>query len=311
MNGRHPAIEAAGGGAVWLALAAWRAPGADAVAWSALLVPFAALVLLPLAWPLFGFCAANGPGLAAAARLRLPAALVLAAAYALERGPLAAVATLPWLVWLGLAAKAGFARLRREKWLRPLEGLGADLALGFAFCGGCAATAERAGLGAAAWLAPLAWHLHGVGGLLPLAAGLAQRELFFLRLASRALVGTILGVPTAALGMTVTHFGGRSAVEAGAGCGLALAGMAVAVLQVRLALDARKQAARTRWLLGAGGVALFFGMVLTAAHALRGSALAAPWVGQPHVPLVQAALLAAGFGLVGTLAWRSWRGAEA
>ncbi len=307
MNGRHPAIEAAGGGAVWLALAAWRAPGADAVAWSALLVPLAALVLLPLAWPLFGFGAGEEPGLKTAARLRLPAALALAAAYALDRGPLAAALTLPWLVWLGLAARAGFARIRREKWLRPLEGLGADLALGFALVGGLTATAERAGLGAAAWLAPLAWHFHGVGGLLPLVAGLVQRELFFLRLASRALVGAVLGVPTMALGMTVTHFGGRVGVEAGAGCGLALAGMAVAVLQVRLALDARKQAVRTRWLLGGGGTALFFGMVLTAAHALRGSALAAPWVSQPHVPLLQAALLALGFGLVGTLAWRSWR----
>ena len=307
MNGKHPAIEAAGGGAVWLALAAWRAPGADAAAWSALLVPFTALVLLPLAWPLFGFGPETAPGQRFAARLRRPAALLLAAAYALERGVPAAALALPWALWLGLGAWAGVGRIRREKWLRPLEGIGADLALGFAAAGGIVAVAERAGLGAAAWLAPLAWHFHGVGWLLPLVAGLVQRELFFLRLASRALVGAVLGVPTAALGMTVTHFGGRAGVEAGAACGMALAGMAVAVLQVRLALDARKQTGRTRWLLGVGGVTLFFGMALTAAYALRGMALAAPWVNLPHVPLVQAALLAFGFGLVGTLAWRSWR----
>ena len=302
--------RAIAGAVVWIGFVVLRAPDPQAGAWAHALLLFAALVLVPLALELFAETGETGAPvrlLRVATLAQLPAALALVVACVLLPGALAASAALPWVALTGLLAVIGFLRVRREKWRRSLDGLCADAALFFAAIGGAWTLADRAG-----WL-PLnfrpeivtltAVHFHFAGLLLPLLAGLVQRELFFMRFASRAAVAVVLGVPAVAVGITATQLGWGTSLETAAGCGLALAGLIVGVLHVRLAIDGR-QDLTTRVLLGVAGAALFLGMVLAILYALRTSALALPWLGIPQMRLLHGTLNALGFGFCGVLAWR-------
>lgn len=298
------------GAAAWVVFVFLRAPDPQAGAWAHALLLFAALVLVALALELLAEAGETGAAarlLRLAGALQLPAALALVAACAIEPGAVAAGAALPWVAFTGMLASIGFLRVKREKLRRSLDGLCADAALVFAAVGGAWVLADRAGwqpLNFRAEIVTLtAVHFHLAGLLLPLLAGLVQRELFFWRAASRAAVGVVLGVPAVAVGITATQLGWGASLETAAGVGLALAGMAVAVLHVRLAVDGRQPLA-TRVLLGIAGVSLFFGMVLAALYALRASAFALPWLGIPQMRLLHGTINAIGFGLCGLLAWR-------
>lgn len=306
----HAATRAWIGAVAWVVFVFLCAPSPQAGAWAHALLVLAALVLVPLALELFAEAGETGAPmrlLRVAGALQLPAALALAAACAIEAGAVAAGAALPWVAFTGLLAAIGFLRVKREKLRRSLDGLCADAALMFAAVGGVWVLADRAGwqpLNFRAEIVALtAVHFHFAGLLLPLMAGLVQRELFFWRFASRAAVGVGLGVPAVAVGITATQLGWGTSLETAAGVGLALAGMAVAVLHVRLAVDSRQPMA-TRVLLGTAGVSLFFGMVLAALYALRASAFAIPWLGIPQMRMFHGTINAIGFGLCGVLAWR-------
>jgi hypothetical protein len=202
-----------------------------------------------------------------------------------------------------VAGAVGVSRFRREVWRRSFEGMCGDAALVFLAAGGIAVALERMGTGQfSRATAAVAVHLHYGGFLLPLLAGLVQRELFFLRLAARAAVGVVLGVPAVVAGIVAMQMGWGSSLYTAAACGLALAGMAVGVLQVRIASDGR-QPPLTRALLGVSGAALFLAMALVAAQAMRGVPV---WVLDAASPidLLLAAALAPGFGGCGVLAWR-------
>lgn len=310
-------VRAAIGGAAWLAWVFGRVPGPGDGAWAHALLLLAALVLVPLALELFleKDEAGGAPRLLAWVRLaQVPAALALAAALTLPPGGMAALAATPWVILTGLMAAAGMVRLRRDGLKRSLDGLCADAALGFTAIGGAWVLADRLGF------APLGFdpaivtltgvHFHYAGLLLPLFAGLVQREFWFWRFAARAAVGVVLGVPAVALGITATQLRWGTSLEAAAGCGLALAGMAVAVLHVRIALETRRPLA-TRVLLAIAGASHFFGMVLAALYALRGSFTLFPWLGLPQMRMLHGSVNALGFGLCGVLAWRRMNAARA
>ncbi len=298
------------GAVVWGAFVFARVPDWRDGAWAHALLLFAALVLVPLALELFDEKEETGlpPRLLAIARsVQLSAAIFLAIACGLAPGAVAATAALPWVLWTGLVAAIGVGRMRREGLRRSLDGLCADVALVFAAIGGAWTLADRLGyspLGFSREIVALtAVHFHYAGLLLPLFAGLVQRELWFLRFAARAAVGVVLGVPAVAIGITTTRLGWGTSIEAAAGVGLALAGMAVAVLHVRIALETKRDAL-TRALLGVAGVSLFFGMVLAALYALRLSLALVPWLGIPQMRMLHGTVNAIGFGLCGVLAWR-------
>ena len=84
---------------------------------------------------------------------------------------------------------------------------------------------------------------------------------------------------------------------------MGLAGMAVAVLHVRLALDARWPAL-TRTLIGVAGVSLFFAMVLAALYASRAFMRPFGWLGLPQMQAFHGTVNVLGFGLCGVLGWR-------
>jgi hypothetical protein len=300
----------------WIGLGAWsafvlgRVPDLGGESWATALLLFAALVLVPLAlslWEEEGETGAARQLFGFVRALQLPAALLLAGASLMAPGVLALVVALPWIGWTALAAVIGVMRIRRDGLRRPLDRLCADAALVFVAIGGAWTLAERVGYSPLGFSRPIvaltAVHFHYAGLLLPLFAGLVQRELWFWRFAARAAVGVVLGVPAVAVGITATQLGWGTSVEAAAGCGLAFAGMAVAILHVRIALET-KRAGLTRALLAVSGVSLFFGMVLAALYATRASAALLPWLGLPQMRMLHGTINAVGFGLCGVLAWR-------
>ena len=303
-------LRAGIGAAVCVAWAIFRAPGPQHALWVQAALLFAALVLLPLALGLFLEKRATEGAvrlLRHVGRWQLPAGIALAAACWLERGPLAGGLALPWMGITALLAGAGFLRMQNGGLKRELHVLAADVALLFSAVGGAWALADRGGfrpLGFDAQIVALtAVHFHYAGLLLPLFAGLAQQQLWMSRLAARAVVGSVLGVPAVAVGITASQLGWSRGVEAGAGCGMALAGMAVAVLHVRLALDA-KWALATRVLLGVAGGSLFFAMVLAAMYASRAFVPAVAWLGLVQMQILHGTANALGFALCGLLGWR-------
>ncbi|MEO6244024.1 MAG: YndJ family transporter, partial [Opitutaceae bacterium] len=248
--------KAAVGVVGWIGSVALRAPDPEGGAWALALLLFAALVLVPLALELFaepGETGAPARLLGRATQAQLPAAFALAVSCWLAPGWLAAAFALPWAALLTMLAVVGGLRVGRDKWRRPLDGLCADAALLYGAIGGAWVLADRAGWQPLRFHPEIvtltAVHFHYAGLLLPLLAGRVQRELFFWRTASQAAVGVVLGVPAVALGITFTQLGWGSSLETAFGCGLALAGMIVGVLHVRLAVDGR-QALATRVLLG-------------------------------------------------------------
>lgn len=303
-------IKAALGACAWIGFVIAVAPGLTDHAWSTALLLFAALVLVPLALDLF---AEAGDSVrvtrlfALARRSQLPAALLLAAGCALPPGSAAATLALPWIAFTGLLGAIGFCRVRETGLRRPLDGLCTDAALLFATIGGLWTLSDRVGFSPLGFgpviVALTAVHFHYAGLLLPLFAGQVQREFWIHRFAARAAVGAVLGVPAVAVGITTTQLGWGPSIEAAAGCGLALAGMAVAILHVRIATESARPLA-ARILLGIAGASLFFGMVLASLYAIRAFSSAFAWLTLPQMRAVHGTVNAFGFGLCGVLGWR-------
>ena len=313
MNAHQRAMA---GGVVWAAWVAWRVPSFQHEAWAQGLLLFAALVLVPLALELAEENDAAGRltwWVAWTRVAQLPAAWVLAWACALPAGGAAALAAVPGVGVCGMIATTGWLRVRHGGWRRPFDRLCGDAAFIFLGVGGAWVFADRAGhrpLGFdEAFVALTAVHFHFAGWLLPLLAGLTVRAFPESRLATRAAVGALLGVPAVAVGITLTQLGWGPAFETAAGCGLALAGGAVAVLHVRLAMETKTGTGLQRSLFFVAGVSLFFAMTLAAAYAARGfSVTPMPWLTVPWMRAVHGTVNALGFGLCGVLAWgRAWR----
>lgn len=304
------AVTKSGVGAiVWGAFLGFCGPSRLDSAWAHGLLLFSALVLVPLALELVvetDETGAPAQWLALVRRWQFPAAFLLAVACGLSSGLLAAGLAMPWVVVTAGLAVVGLARVKRAQLRRPLDGLCADAALIFLGVGGGWVLVERAGLSPLGFDSTIvtltAVHFHYAGLVLPLVAGRVQRELFFWRFPAQAAVGVVLGVPAVAFGITATKLGWGHNLEEAAGCGLALAGMAVAVLQVRIALES-KRPVLTRWLLGVSGASLFFGMVLAGLYAM-GASVIVPWLGIPQMRLIHGTVNAIGFGLCGVIAWR-------
>lgn len=303
--------RAMAGGVVWMAWAAWHVPGLQHGAWAQVLLLFAAFVLLPLALELMDDRNESGRVVWWVAWTRvgqLPAALLLAWSCALPAGVVAVLAALPWVVLCGMIATTGWLRARDGKLRRSFDRLCGDLAFIFLGVGGAWVFTDRAGhrpLGFDEAMVTLtAVHFHFAGLLLPLLSGLTVKRFPESRLATRAAVGVLLGVPAVAAGIMTTQFGWGPAFEGAAGCGLALAGGAVAVLHVRLGTERSTGALVTRVLFFVAGVSLFFGMVLAAAYAVRGvSGTTMAWLSVPWMRAVHGTANAVGFGLCGVLAW--------
>ncbi len=301
------------GAAVWAAFVARFVPNPQHDAWALALLVLAALVLVPLARELLGEKNETGTAAKLARWTRVaefPAGLALAAACAMTPGIGAALVAIPWVAVCALGAVTAVLRVRRDRFGRALENLCGDAALIFLGVGGAWVLADRVGFRPLkfdpAIVTLTAVHFHYAGFLLTMAAGGVAREFFFSRFAARAAVGVVLGVPAVAVGITATQTGAGPAIEGAAGWWLGLAGMAVAIFHVRIALDA-KIAWTTRVLFLIAGGALFFGMLLAEIYAMRVFTAPLPWLDLPWMRALHGTANALGFGLCGVLAWRRKR----
>lgn len=324
------------GALVWAAFVWRRVADVRHESWANALLLLAALVLVPLALTLVEEEDSRESrwkrwmGMAP-----FPAALLLVAAYLRDaRSPLVVIVALPWVLFCFATAVQGLRGLIEGRGRQFLDVLCGDVARVFLGIGGAWVLADRLGyqpLGFASSIVTLtAVHFHFAGLLLPIFAGQATRYFPFSRMASLAAIGVVLGVPAVAVGITTTQLGWGPAIEAAAGCGLAVAGALVAILHVRIAMDLpallraeqsgafgvrRKQNATnpsaaplqlsiTRWLFAVAGVCLFFGVALAAIYASRAFVAPLPWLDIPWMRALHGTVNAFGFGLCGVLAWR-------
>ncbi len=300
------------GGVAWIVAIAFLMPSFDLhhAAWAHGLLLLAALVLVPLALELATEKGERDAILLLVALTRLaqvPAALLLVWSCTRPAGGKTALLALPWVIVCGMVAATGWLRMRWGGWKRQLDRLCGDIGFVFLGVGGAWLFADRAGyrpLGFDEAIVTLtAVHFHFAGLLLPLVAGLTVRSFPDSRLASRGAVGVVMGVPAVAVGITTTQLGWGPAFEGAAGCGLALAGMAVAVLHVRLGTEKSTGSGMRRGLFLVAGASLFFGMVLAAAYSARTFSAAFAWLDVPWMRAVHGTVNALGFGLCGVLAW--------
>ena len=142
-------------------------------------------------------------------------------------------------------------------------------------------------------------HFHYAGFLLPLLTALAERRLRD-ALSRSAALGVVVGVPLVATGITLSAFQ-FSIVEWLAAWILAGACIAVAVCQVRLAIQASGWMARACFVVS--GVSLMAAMVLAGLYGLR-AYWEVFWLDIPQMLPFHGAVNAFGFALPGLAGWR-------
>lgn len=303
MNGRTKALI---GGAVWAAFAIFALRRGQPNDLSHVLLAFAALVIVPLLLELM--LIEDRTRLAGwLLALQLPAAILLTAAMVAPAGAAAAFATLPWLALTAMLAIAGLTGLMLGRWRKSLGRGCESIAMAYAGIGGLWTFADRAGIRPldfdATIVALTAVHFHFAGWVLPAITGYVIDRHAESRFASLAAIGVVLGVPAVAMGITLAQLGWGPAFETAAGCGLAVAGMMVAILQVRFATESRVNGT-ARLLLFISGASLFIGMFLAVIYALRSTSLPLPRLDLGSMRALHGAINAIGFGLCGILGWR-------
>lgn len=281
------------------------------VTWSHALLVFVVLVLLPSALDLISERRDQGKVAAAFVWIRkaqLPAGLLLALACAFAPGFVALMFALPWAVVTFTLAWYGLGRVLRDRWSRQPDRLAVDLALMYLAVGGAWVLIERAGLRplgmepARVAFGSLLFHVTGL--FLPLLGGNVLRQMPESRFGARGLIGAVLTVPALGLGVLLAQPGWTSALEAAAGFGLALSGGVIAILHVRWGLDVKGASVLVRALAGLAGISLFFAMLFAAVYAIRSYVPLMPTLDLTRMQALHGSLMAFGFALCGTTAWR-------
>jgi uncharacterized protein (UPF0548 family) len=291
------------GGAAWVLALATAAATGRLIPWLDSLAPalflLAPLVLVPLGLGVVATPERQARNLGlwqAAARLQLPAALILLGSFALPAGGLAAGLAVLWLIFTSLIALLGLLDLRRrEEWC-------VNAGLIYLAVGGAWATLSRLGMQPLGFshliVLATAIHFHYAGFVLPLLAGLAGRELRD-RTSRLAAAGVVVGVPLVAAGITLSAFD-NFLLEWLASWLLAAVCLVVAALQLRLAFRAARPACRL--LFAVSGLSLFAAMLLAAVYGL-GRYCGVLWLDIPQMLPLHGAVNALGFALPGLLAW--------
>ncbi|MBL8795707.1 MAG: YndJ family transporter [Planctomycetia bacterium] len=265
--------------------------------WGAAMLLLAVLVLVPLA---LGLVREVEPETDVLDWLHLPAAMLLSAAYAFPPGWLPALLAVPWLLFTAAVGWWGLQRFWRYGIRRP-DHAGLTAALLYLPVGGAWAVLSRLGARPLEFsdviVQATAVHFHYAGFVLPIVAGLQARH-FHNTWTTLTVWGAILGVPLVAVGITLSALGVKQ-VELPAAWLMALAGLSVAVLQIRLARGACWVGAL---LFAASGLSLLFGMVLAAIYAL-GVATGGNWLDNSQMLAYHGAVNALGFALPALLAW--------
>lgn len=277
--------------------------------WAEAMLLLASLVIVPLG---LGLVAPGGPqdrsdpACRAAVGFQFPAALLLAASFAVPAGPWAAFLALPWLGVTALVALHGLTLLRQGP--RTVFAAATSAGMIYLAVGGVWAVAARAGLRPLGFpdviVLMTAVHFHYAGFALPLLAGRVAREVGG-TFAGLAGLGVVVGVPLVALGITDTQVSPGvlppHSLELVAAWVLAGATALVGLSQLRLALRPGRPGL-PRLLLAVSGLAVLGTMTLAGAYAFGGFTTL---VRIPILPMVRyhGVVNALGFAWPGLLAW--------
>jgi hypothetical protein len=301
---RHFRAEFAGAIA-WLVVLAATRPGPFDPTWAKMILLLAALVIAPLGVRLAAARTEGAPGwlLPAITLFQFPAALALGVALLIPQGWPAALLALPWLLTTALIAWLGLVRVRSHL-KGPIQEVCKDAGLVYIVVGGGWAVLDRMGsrpLDFEAIIVLLtAIHFHYAGFVLPIITGLCIGRTGgrHVRLAA---LGVMAGVLMVAVGITATKLGVGPWLECLAAWALAVAGMLVSGLQLRIALQ-RNSPTLVRILWGIAGLSLLASMALAA---LYGSRFYAPlgWLDIPWMRALHGTANSLGFALAGLAGW--------
>jgi hypothetical protein len=301
--------------AVWLLLFLIDLPFIGDLVGVARLFLFAVLVVVPLPlalitstdeliapWPLRTAGAVYGP-----------AAVCVVASMLLPPGDLAALLTLPWLLFSGLVALAGLAHFLAHRFSSAPQ---LCIAAGLLYMpvGGVWFTLSRLGanpLGFGDTIVLLtAVHFHYAGYALPILAGwtgrwLARKVPKSMHLFRYVAAGVVAGMALVAAGITVTALTGSLLLEGAAVAVLALSVLALSALLLRHVLAAVMDPL-ARLLLLLSALSPFVSMLFALAYV--GGRLSGAW----QLTITEMIgwhgwLNAAGLVLCGLLAWLLWR----
>ena len=205
--------------ALWLVALAVKWPSLFHEEWARLILAFAPLVLVPLGLPIYRGSKAKGWPKAAwsfIASATLPAAALFGFAIVfMEAGHLSALLVVPWLMLTACLAVLGILRAR-EHCCGKLGELCQDLALVFIVVGSGWALLDRLSIRPLDFESVIvlltAIHFHYAGFVLPLIAGilLQDEKGMFARIGG---IGTIVGIPLVAIGITATQLQWGHALE--------------------------------------------------------------------------------------------------
>lgn len=224
--------------------------------WTAVLLLLSPFVLVPLglglaAQPEVG---PQAPVLRRLAALAPVAAIGGALSFVPRPGLLAALISIPWLVFTAAIALVGVGRVMSRRTLAA-PGIGTDAGLMFIVVGGVWLTISRGGLNPLGFhdviVQLTAVHFHYAGFALPIVAGFTASRLGRSALVS---VAVIVGVPLTAAGITAGGW-----LEWVGATVMALAGVGTATL---LLLCGRHSRGTARWLITTAGISLMGGMGL-------------------------------------------------
>lgn len=280
----HEAIaQSLVGSCIWLATAAWLQPG-----WSAALLAFAPLVLMPLVLEMLDMPILR--------RLSLPAFLPMLASYGLEQGPVAGALAAPWLAFaLVFVAVRLHAAVRDRRYVLLLVA-------GNLVVGACWLIMARLGQRPLEYehaiVHATAVHFHYAGFILPILAlqwadaapSPARRVL---------LAALLLGVPMVAAGITLSAFAIHWP-ELIAVWFFVAACVVFAVAQARFALAS--MTGLPRILLGVSSVSLIVAMSLALAYGTR-NYLPVDWLDIPLMLRTHGPIQVFGFALPGVIGW--------
>lgn len=239
-------------------------------------------------------------------RLWLPAAVFLTAAFSVPSGVWAALLAMPWLIYTLLLAAQGAKRLWRSG-VSFDDSTCINVGLVYLAIGGAWTLVSRGG-----WdLTPLGFsneivlltgvHFHYAGFVLPLLAGLAtgdfsRKDSFFCFAFSKLLIScVIVGVPLVGVGITFSPL-----LEVVAALMLATACLMLALLQARLALQAKRPGELT--LFAVSALSLTGGMAFATVFAL-GEYFQTTWIDIPTMIPLHGLANGVGFALGGIIAW--------
>lgn len=227
--------------------------------------------------------------------------LLLTIAFLLGKSQIAAILTIPWLLWT-----MWMALVRFQKWLKnksyniaKLNLLAAALFLPVAAAWAFADRLDFRPFDFDATITLLtAAHFNYAGFILPILTGLILPK--FQNIWSRIFgIGVIIGVPLVAIGITTSHFLLPEIIETVCVTILASSAFGIGFLHLLLAF---KMQGKARWLIALSGLALMAGMTLAMGYGWRYyvpiSFLSIPWMYAVH-----GTLNALGFALPGVLGW--------